>query len=62
MDKHDITLHEIIQMPLGERITGIISYRDEVFITTEQKVFRLDKVSLMDYKISAVGLTNPSED
>jgi len=60
MDIRDITLHEIIQMPLGERITGITSYRDEVLITTEERVFRLDIEP--DYILSEVSpLTNTNE-
>lgn len=41
MDKHSITLYEMLQMPLGERITGIVTYHDEIIISTECRVFKL---------------------
>ena len=62
MDKYGITLHEILQMPIGESITGIVSYRDELLIATQERVFRLDIIDPLDYQITKVGsLTNPDE-
>ena len=41
MDRSDITFQQLFSMPLGERITGITTYDNDIFITTEDKLFRV---------------------
>lgn len=36
-----IELHEICRMPNAERIVGIVQYRDDIIVATEDRIYRL---------------------